>query len=251
MFNLIKMDLYRLFKTKSFYIIGIILAAFVFMVMYSLSSSDAQFIEDFYGYNLQEMQFIDLLYQTFMNGMVPMVIGIGAAIFICVDYSSGYIKNIASSVKQRATIALSKFIVSTFGVILYFILMILLTYILGILFLGSVAIGDVSLLVRYVSLDVFLVITFIALVLLAANYFRSSAASITLIVVVMMATQLVYSAIDHFLEIDLSVYSPVMNMQTLTPTYTDDWMSVFISAAIMLVVYVVTSTFVANKKDIT
>lgn len=251
MFNLIKMDFYRMFRTKSFYIVGLILAAFVAMMMYSLGSSDPAWIQEYYGYDINNMQMIDLLYETLMNGMIPMVIGIGAAMFICTDYSSGYIKNIASSVKNKTTIALSKFVVSTVGIIIYFILMILLTYILGNLFVGTVVIGDASLLVQYVGMDFFLSVVFLALVLLAASFFRSSAASITLIVVVMMATQLGYSVLDHFLGIDLIPYSPVMNLQMLNPGDTSGWMTAFVSGAIFLAVYLFGSVFVSEKKDIT
>ena len=251
MFNLIKLDFYRLFRTKSFYVVGIILAIFIAMVMFSLGSNDPELMNEYYAYDINNLQMIDLLYQTLMSGMIPMVIGIGAAIFICTDYNSGYIKNIASNVKNKPTIAISKFIVSSIGMTIYFILMILLTYILGNLYIGNVVIGDVSLLVQYVGMDFFLCLVFLALVLLAASFFRSSAASITLIVVSMMATQLGYRVIEHFLGINFIPYSPIMNMQMLNPVDTSGWTTAFISGIIFLIVYLVGSIVVLEKKDIT
>ncbi|MDF9838066.1 MULTISPECIES: ABC transporter permease [unclassified Breznakia] len=254
MFNLIKADLYRLFKTKSYYVVGAILVFFILTLMYSLGDMINSGIttEQFdYGFDIHNPQLIDLLYNVFMNTVLPMIIGIGAAMYVCTDYSSGYIKNIASSVNNKATIALSKFITMIIGVTIYFILMILLTYILGTLFIGNVDIGDVGAILQYTGMSLFLNLVIIALVILAASFLRSSAATITLIVVVVMTAQLGYQALDQFLGLDLAEYSPVMNIGLLTPANTELWGTMLISGAVFMAIYIAGSLVAMEKKDIT
>ena len=254
MFNLVKADLYRLFKTKSYYIVGAILAAFILTLMYSLGDmiNSGVSAEQFdYGFNITNPQLIDLLYNVLMNTILPMIIGIGAAMYICTDYSSGYIKNIASSVNNKATIALSKFITMIVGVTIYFILMILLTYIFGTLLIGNVVIGDVAAILQYAGMSLFLNLVIVAFVILAASFFRSSAATITLIVVVVMTAQLGYQVLDQFLGLDLAEFSPIMNIGILTPANTELWGTMIISGLVFMGIYIASSLVTMEKKDIT
>lgn len=252
MFNLVKADIYRLFKTRSYYIIGLILSALVLMVMYALRTvidSGMQIGDVALDYN--NPQLLDLLYNVFMNNFIPMVIGIGVGIYVCLDFSSGYIKNIASSVKRKATIALSKFITVTIGTTIYFILMILLTYVFGSLMIGNVEIGSVGNLFAYIGMSLFLNLVIVAFVILVAMFFRNSAATITTLVVVILAAQLGYAAIHQLLDIDLTGFSPIMNIVRLTPHDSSDWMSVFLSGLGFMAVYLVGASIAIEKKDIT
>lgn len=241
MFNLLKADVYRLFKTRSYYAVGIILVAVILLMTYSLGAGNEP---------VGDLDFGVLLNNLLSNTMIPMIIGVGGAVYVCLDFSSGYIKNIASSIKSKATIAISKFITLTIGVTIYFILMILLTYVLGRLFIGSVVVNDMGIVLGYVGIVWFLHIVLMALVVLAASFFRGSAATITTVVSMFLIVQLLYLAIAHLFNISLVEYSPIMNFGRVSVMDSGPWPTIVGSASVVLVVYLLGASVLMQKKDI-
>ena len=243
MLSLLKADLYRLFKTKSYYIVGIILGligVFLSYLVGSFEGSDA----------VTNIELTELLYQIFMNSIVVMIIGIEASTFICLDFSSGYIKNIASSVKRKSIITISKFITLMIGILLYFIFMVLTTYVSGRIFIGTIAISNVSGLVKYLGMVYFLTIVIVGFVVLATSLFRSNTGSIVSLVLVIFLAALGYMAINRFFGIDLSSISPINNYGLLTPYNTDTWVKMILSGLGFLGVYIVGSSVLMEVKDI-
>lgn len=242
MFNLLKMDLHRLFRTRSFYAIFGIMAAFCAVMFFAIDAG---------GMMETSNQLLDLVHMFFSNSIVPMLLSIGVCIFVCSDYSSGYIKNIASGVKTKANIALSKFVTWIIATLIYFTLLILLIYIFGSVTIGNVVIGDMNALIQYVGMSLFLHIVVVALAILATCFLRSSAASITFTVVATQFVGLIYMAIDKFLNINLNPYSVLTNVSTLPIQYSEVWNKLLISGFAFLVIYIVAACVVMNKKDIT
>lgn len=249
MFNLLKADLYRLFKTKSYYIVGIILALFTILAMYSLKEMIGEGIND-HGISTTNPTLVSLIYNVFMNTVVLMTIGIEAAVFICTDYSSGYIKNIASSVTRKSSIALSKFIALTVGIIGYFIFLIIMTFIFGNIFVGNVVLGDVGSLFGYIGMSLFLTLVMVGFVLLTSSIFRNNAASITATVLLILMSGFLYMALKQFLGIDLMDISPTLNYQNLTPENTNMWSTMILSGLGFGGIYLVASAVFMEKKDI-
>ena len=123
MFNLLRMDLRRLFKSRSFYIVlGVTAALFVLMVamlsavsdpekldalqntgMVVTNSSSEQFQE-----TLQSMTQLDFIHECLGKGFLLMIICVGLTLFVYSDFSSGYIKNICFARPRRWEYVLSK-----------------------------------------------------------------------------------------------------------------------------------------------
>lgn len=134
MFNCIKMDLYRMFRMKSFYVIGIILAAATFFTT-SMSVLDYNMMKEEAGQNSQvyeqetssdeepvnlgmdvtiptrpgEMVTVyDQVYANLHGKFIALFMVIFAVLFSASDLSSGYIKNIGGQMKNRGNLILSK-----------------------------------------------------------------------------------------------------------------------------------------------
>ena len=134
MFNCIKMDLYRMFRMKSFYVIRIILAAATFFTT-SMSVLDYNMMKEEAGQNSQvyeqetssdeepvnlgmdvtiptrpgEMVTVyDQVYANLHGKFIALFMVIFAVLFSASDLSSGYIKNIGGQMKNRGNLILSK-----------------------------------------------------------------------------------------------------------------------------------------------
>ena len=134
MFNCIKMDLYRMFRMKSFYVIGIILAAATFFTT-SMSVLDYNMMKEEAGQNSQvyeqetssdeepvnlgmdvtiptrpgEMVTVyDQVYANLHGKFIALFMVIFVVLFSASDLSSGYIKNIGGQMKNRGNLILSK-----------------------------------------------------------------------------------------------------------------------------------------------
>lgn len=108
MFNLLRMDLRRLFKNRSFYITLCVMAIMIVLVnLMALTMSDPEFLDameaggaEISEYDRQEGELIrnfsqlQLADECFNNGFLLLVTGISVAIFISQDFTSGFMKNI-------------------------------------------------------------------------------------------------------------------------------------------------------------
>ena len=123
MFNLLKMDIRRLFKTRSFYIVLAVTAAlFVMLVALVSAASDPEKLDtlkntgmvvtDTTSQGMQEelrgMDQMDFLYECIHSGFLLMIGCIGVTLFVHSDFSSGYIKNICFARPRRWEYVLSK-----------------------------------------------------------------------------------------------------------------------------------------------
>lgn len=133
MFNMIKMDLYRMFKTKSTYVIWIVMAA---MVIFStaMSKTDVEYLnedtevqqeegmeqaDDEKNINLgmeiflptepgEKVTVADQAYANLSAKFVALFLLIYTVLFSSADMNSGYIKNIGGQVKNRGKLVVSK-----------------------------------------------------------------------------------------------------------------------------------------------
>lgn len=134
MLNCIKMDLYRMSRMKSFYVVGVILAIATLFTTY-MSVLDYNLIKEEYEKNpqayVQEMSsdgeqvnlgivvtiptrpgemvtVYDQVYANLHGNFIALFMVIFAVLFSSSDISSGYIKNIGGQMKNRGNLILSK-----------------------------------------------------------------------------------------------------------------------------------------------
>lgn len=122
MFNLLHMDIRRLFRTRSFYVIMGVTAALIFLVILlvatmadpntldameadgmEIGETDRQMSEEIR--HMTQLEFVD---ECVGSGSLLIMAGIGMTLFVQADFSSGFIKNICFARPRRREYVLSK-----------------------------------------------------------------------------------------------------------------------------------------------
>lgn len=122
MFNLLRMDLRRLFRTRSFYIVLIAAMTLILLVtLLAATMANPEFLDGMesqgaeiseYDRQMSEaihrMTQLEFVSECLESGFLLVMTGIGMTLFVCGDFSSGYIKNICFSRPRRWEYVLSK-----------------------------------------------------------------------------------------------------------------------------------------------
>ena len=131
MLNIIKMDLYRMLKTKSMYVIWIVLAAILLITTYLcktdyelLTEKDAMKQEQVTEPTVdninvgmmvtlptepgEKVTVYDIFFANSQGKLYALLLVIFTVLFSTADISSGYIKNIGGQVRNRGTLILSR-----------------------------------------------------------------------------------------------------------------------------------------------
>lgn len=122
MFNMLCMDLRRLFKSRSFYTILSVTAVLLIMVtvmayavadpetMDAMEKQGAEITESdrMMSEYIQNMSQLDLMHETLGSGFLLVMTGIGMTLFVNSDFSNGFIKNICCIMPRRRDYVLSK-----------------------------------------------------------------------------------------------------------------------------------------------
>lgn len=115
MINILKVDLYKMFKAKSFYVIGIILAAFSALNAYAFAKISLDANEKLLM--LVNSNFFVVFMQN-VNSVVTYVT-LFVVLFMVSEFSNGTIKNIATKGYLRESIYFSKLIVGAVSTLIY------------------------------------------------------------------------------------------------------------------------------------
>ena len=141
MLNIIKMDLYRMFKTKSMYVIWIVLAA-ILLITTSLCKTDYELLNEMDAMKQEQVTeptvdninvgmmvtlptepgekvtVFDIFFANSQGKFYALFLVIFAVLFSTADISSGYIKNIGGQVGNRGSLIFSRSIaLSVFSVL--------------------------------------------------------------------------------------------------------------------------------------
>lgn len=215
MINLIKMDLYRLFKTKSYYVMIVVTALLAIFAIFMLNEdilfqqsmqekgndnskyeqemlekdnmtevSSEGFTIGIYVETKEEwiynkIDFADYLNVNFASNLV-MILCVFVSIYVNGEQKNGYIKNIAGQLEKRSMLVLSKLVavsVEVFSMLLVFVLISAIS--------GKIAFGDKLICSSVISLLKLLGIEYVlhlatsSTVMAITLIFRSSGVGIT------------------------------------------------------------------------
>lgn len=116
MFNLLRMDLRRLLRTKSFYIVLAVWAALLLLLVLLVTKiSDPRTLDAMQesgvvtvggddlemGEEIRGMTQLEFIYECLGSGFLPVMAGIGTTLFVFGDFSGGCIKNICFAQPRR------------------------------------------------------------------------------------------------------------------------------------------------------
>ncbi|XCP84030.1 ABC transporter permease [Roseburia hominis] len=228
MLNMLRMDLYRMFRTKSLYVIWIVMAVMVIVTTY-LSKTDYDIVtvenkqegqaeqsgqsgQETEPVNLgmsveipvepgEKLTLFDIFYANAQAKFIALFLAIFAVMFSTADISSGYIKNIGGQVRNRGLLIMSKAVA-----------LVVFTILSMLLFVGALAVGmriffrellwgNVGDFLIYFGIQLLLHIAFVILCMTIAVVLRNNVVSMVIVVCLSMNIMVVlYSAIDKCLQ---------------------------------------------------
>lgn len=283
MFNLIKMNFYRLFHQRSFYVcvaVAVFIGWFMpFMIWLTPRMEDqiaAQkeaeegFAAGFYvGLNEDEIartpklevfnvtEFAD---QFTKSGFCMILVSVAIPLFVNADRKRGFIKNLGGQVRSRGVFTLAKLPVILFETALLMAASILSIAVFGRIYFEQYTFGDVGAMCRVMSVQLFLETAFGALIMLICTLARNAASGI--IAGIVMSSGLfpmVYFQINKFavaylgapMDFDCSkCFLDYHISMTMSTTAGSELVSALLAGGIYLVLALAAGCLVMEKRDI-
>lgn len=281
MLNMIKMDLYRMFRTKSLYIIWIVMAAAV-LFSTSMSKMDIESMnaeaqqmehvaqaEEAETVNLgmsvllptqpgEKVTVFDQIYANLQSKFIAMFMVIFTVIFASADINSGYIKNIGGQVRDRGKLIFSK-AVALFGYTIITMLIYLAVQIAAQrCFFGYLEWGNISDFLQYFGVQVLLHYALMLIGMAIAVVLNSNVFSMAIVVCLCMNMMVIfYGMLDkmiqkagaqdfHILE---HTVTGKITLLTMLPANKECMEAIAIAAAFGIVVTILAG-MVFRKRDI-
>ena len=283
MLNMIRMELYRMFKTKSLYVIWLVLAAGILFTT-GLSADEMKTYtmeekQEMYEYatgqqksdtvNLgmdvtvptkpgDTVSVFDLFYGNIKGKFLALFMVIFAVLYSTADMTSGFIKNIAGQVRDRRRLVFAK------GVSLFVYTVLTMLIFTGIqtvsnaLFFDEFVFGPVKEFLQYVGIQTLLHFAFLMIVMCIAIVLRNNVISMMLSVCLCMNVLVIfYSFLDnmiakaHIKNFHVLEYTVTGNISFLETNVTAKMAvtALAVSIAFVIVMIEVCST-VFKKRDI-
>ena len=283
MLNMIRMELYRMFKTKSLYVIWLVLAAGILFTT-GLSADEMKTYtmeekQEMYEYatgqqksdtvNLgmdvtvptkpgDTVSVFDLFYGNIKGKFLALFMVIFAVLYSTADMTSGFVKNIAGQVRDRRRLVFAK------GVSLFVYTVLTMLIFTGIqtvsnaLFFDEFVFGPVKEFLQYAGIQTLLHFAFLMIVMCIAIVLRNNVISMMLSVCLCMNVLVIfYSFLDnliakaHIKNFHVLEYTVTGNISFLETNVTAKMAvtALAVSIAFIIVMIAVCST-VFKKRDI-
>lgn len=275
MLNMIKMDTYRLFRTKSLYVIYaimIVVTALTTMTMATemdtlqqIQSEIPEEMDSNIGISVmipteqgQKVTLFDMVYANLQGRAIVIFMVIFAVIFSTADMGSGYIKNIAGNVKNRGQLVLSKAIV-----LFLFTIMTMLSYLVVQtvsmkIHFGYVELGNISNFLTCVGIETMLHYGLVCVCMAVAIILRNNLFSMILSVCICFnVMNLLYSFVDKVLN-EIGIENSAIARYTLSGKISmlpmEPAGSTGTKCALMVVLYILAfvgaGSYVFQKRDV-
>lgn len=229
MLNMIKMDLYRMFHMKSFYIVWMVLAAGILFTTYmsrldvetfkdmtqeerSVSAAEEETVQEGtdqvnFGMDVtlptrpgDQVTLLDLVYANFRGKFVVLFFLIFAVLYSSADIGSGYIKNIGGQVRDRSALVLSRAAVLLVYTLLSMILYLVIQGICQRMVFGYFVLGESGRFWNYVGVQTALHCALVLIAMAIAVIVKYNVISMTVSILLTMNMLVIfYSALDKAL----------------------------------------------------
>ena len=283
MLNMIRMELYRMFKTKSLYVIWLVLAAGILFTT-GLSADEMKTYtmeekQEMYEYatgqqksdtvNLgmdvtvptkpgDTVSVFDLFYGNIKGKFLALFMVIFAVLYSTADMTSGFIKNIAGQVRDRRGLVFAKGVSLFVYTVLTMLIFTGIQTISNALFFDEFVFGPVKEFLQYAGIQTLLHFAFLMIVMCIAIVLRNNVISMMLSVCLCMNVLVIfYSFLDnliakaHIKNFHVLEYTVTGNISFLETNVTAKMAvtALAVSIAFVIVMIEVCST-VFKKRDI-
>lgn len=269
MFNMLRMDLYRIKRSKSVYICLAAILSSIFLcygTIYMMATSEGQVMASKIGMNqlaensveeysdlLSELDSIEMLRESCMGGgAYNLFFGIVVVLFVCMDFQSGFIKNILTLHRDRWKYIGSKLMLAGIVDFCYIVLGIGFSSLMNVL-LHLVPFAAWKDILFYLAWTWLMTMAFAALMIMICIFTRSVAASIGLEIVLSsgMLVVMLSSFMGLFNADGWSNYTIYFNMRLGASRYASPAdLKVFVIGSFFLIVYTIAAIIKNRKQDI-
>ncbi len=284
MLNLIKMDMYRMVRTVSFWVMCIVAAAMAIFSVYMTEvemSMDREialmeqpealqdtkpedaltigvYVDTDPAWAEEDIPYTDLVSKNFSGMLVLLLCAIFPPLFVNAEQKHGYIKNIAGQLPHRGMLIISKLVVIAIQVLLIFVVFMLAIAVSGLIIWGNrLVFDDFGKLMGVIAIQYLLHLAFSAVIAALTVVTRSTGISMTLgILVATGFMQMIYFGVNHLFEsndigFDITSYMLDCCVGQMSPiTESIDIIRIIIVGAVYLMVSAVTSVIIMQKRDI-
>lgn len=276
MLNLMRGELYKLFKSKCFYVCSIVLVSFVLLMygMFSLvdmvekeeaamagSTGITVSVESNMSQQASTWEQTGPLDTTQMMfcSMGSLLIAIFASVFVCGEYAGGAIKNIVGKGYGRATVFLSKYFSTVVGAVIMELIMVASILLCELLILHGNRLGGefFAELMEYMAIQLMLAVAQTGIIVMLNQFLRSLGAGIAVSVCLIMLYSMVTALINAllvYLKIDVDVNEYwVIEMMSDCPTTSitgEIWSHMALWSAVWIVLTIGTGILHYRKADV-
>ncbi|MGN1159363.1 MAG: ABC transporter permease [Lachnospiraceae bacterium] len=280
MINLIRMEVYRMFRTLSMWVLwGILVFAIVFTTYIAELDKKSMTAESTEPV-LEEMQMeqlnlgmsvtlptkagettvtlYDMVYANFQGKFIALFIAIFAVLFSTADMNSGYIKNIGGQIAKRHNLILAKIVALCLYTILTLVLYIAVQAVSNRIFFGSFAIGETGLFVRYLCAETALHVALAIICMVLAILIRNNLITMILAICLCMNVMVViYQILNRLIEkisgkevqiLDYTISSKI-SLLSMNPG-NEDVLRTIMLALVYIMIMTVTGCVIFRKRDI-
>lgn len=268
MFNLLRMDLYRARKSKSVYVcLSLLLTATVLLLgmLWMMAAPQGQEIALRIGLLSKEelgefskmlngMDSLSLFREMGLGGGgYNLLFGIWVMLFVCMDFQSGFIKNVMALYQNRWNYVGSKILTAGIVNICYLVALLIVTLLMNRLFGNLVPYAKAGDVIFYLSWAWLLTTAFAVLVIMICIMTRSVAAGSVMVVLLSsgIIVTMLYSILSTFHIGDWLEYTIYMTLSMGPIRYSAfSDLYVYVVGVGFLLFYTVIAGFVLRKQDI-
>ncbi len=284
MLNMIKMDMYRMFKAKSLYVIWCILICLLFLSTWLIKNEYQAAVENHEEYRNETVEegeeseddivfgiqtvvptevgeditVFDMLFANIGGKDIALFLVIFAVIFATADIGSGYIKNFGGQVKRREGLIVSKALALLVFTGLTLLITFLTQAISNFIVLGYLKWGDAGSLFRYMGLQILLHFALAMIIMTISILARNNVFSMIFAICLCMNMMvIVYSGIETLVKkiglgnLNLMKYTITDKIGSLSMNFSSGIMErIMIISLIYIVITVVISMYIYRKRDI-
>lgn len=222
--NNIKMDVYRLCKSKSFYITLAIFLTVLITVLWGVSETGSTGGTATFGANTVQITGFSMI-QTIQlftgSGLLIMIAGVFAVVFYDEEQHSGFDKNIYALQIKKWKVCVGRWLIGVIFISVFF-----LSIILGVLITSSIVgipLENEGVLetILFIVEMIFMNTVYLSVATLLVNITKGKTIAIVIIFILTsgMIDNVIASILDYFNLFDWTKVSPFINMIMLPPSY--------------------------------
>lgn len=280
MFNMIKMDVYRMFRSKSLYVIWAFMIGIIIFNSSMLKTQYDMMMEQADTYEVvtdetdekvnvgmtvyvpmqpgEKVTVFDVLFSNLQSKFIALFLVIFAVIFSSADMNSGYIKNIGGQVKNREKLVVSKAVALIIFTVISMAIAVLVQMLSNGMFLGYMELGNVSDFAKYLSAQTLLHIALVLIGMALSILLKSNLVSMIIVVCLCMnLSMVIYAGINSFIQkmgvkdfsiIDYTVTGKI-SMLSMEPA-SEEFLSAVLVAAVFGIAVTALTGVIFKRRDI-